>query len=480
MAAGPRVANRRVLGGATDATLTAVPNPAATIAPSTCRLGQLQRGRGRGFRLALADGDAAHDDLLQCLIIDPRVDSQIESRERYYAELLAALDLSLDPLVAHLAGRDAELGHAVLAGAWQLGHPATRSLLAATRTDERIVDGIAEQLWGLRWGRLVDLPPRAAKVFLREALLDAECARSERRYSTSSSLPGEMSVADLLELGRQMPAGQRWAIVEELCRRGTEVDRVALAETVQHDIVFDRVRLAASALGTLGDERLVSLATDYFAREDVFEDAARRLSGYDRMRRSALNDYVRHLPIDRQLELAREWHPLGGYFEVVAGGVFGAQATPDDRARLESFVEGTAAATGGWEFIQELDALARIGDPRSAPLLIQIAAEASYSHARRRALHGLAIMPDAPGAAQALHEALWDCEDEAAADGCAFLPTLDADALGRVTHLASHDLAHHELRVRASRRLANEGSSPNERNRDPDRAKPRNGGPADA
>ena len=56
-----------------------------------------------------------------------------------------------------------------------------------------------------------------------------------------------------------MHQGQRWAIVEELCRRGTEEDRIALADTVKHDMVYDRVRLAAQALGTLGDEQLAMM-----------------------------------------------------------------------------------------------------------------------------------------------------------------------------------------------------------------------------
>ncbi|MBL8729019.1 MAG: hypothetical protein JNM25_11350 [Planctomycetes bacterium] len=426
------------------------------LAPAATRLGQLQRGRGAGFRAALAAGDAAGEDVLQCLIADPRIDRQIEARERYYAELVAALDVPLAPLVAHLSGRAAELGHAVLAGAWRLGHRATRALLADPGSDEALVTGIAEQLWGLQWAALVDLPPRAARVFLRQALAEADCARSAQLRPSVASLRGEMSVPQLLEFGRQLPHGQRWAVVEELCRRGTEADRSALAATVTGDRVYDRVRLAAQALGTLGDERLLPVAIDYFGREDVFADPARRLSGADRMRRSALNDYVQHLPVDRQLELARDWHARGGYFEVVAGFVFGAQATPDDRTRLEAFVAEHGGEHGGSEVIFELDALGRIGDPRSAPLLIDVAATARYSHARRRALHALAGMQQVPAAVAALHEALWDSEDEAAADGCSFLPSLDGGALARVGALAAHCLAAEELRLRAGRRLARE------------------------
>lgn len=424
-------------------------------APYSSRLGQLQRGRGKGFCAALVAGKNAHEDVLHCLTNDPRVNSQIESRERYYAELVMALDVPIAPLIDHLAGREAELGHSVLAGTWRLGHSETRSFIANPNADEAVVKGIAQQLWGLHWAQLVDLSGQAAKAFLQEALEVADCAQSSRRRQKSKPLPGEKSVPELLEIGRHMHQGQRWAIVEELCRRGTEEDRIALADTVKHDMVYDRVRLAAQALGTLGDERLLPLAIDYFGREDVITDPDKRLAGYDRMRRSALNDYVCCLPADRQLELAREWHARGGYFETVAGGVFGEQATPDDRTRLENFIVQNSDIDGGWEVISELDALGRIGDPRSAPLLIQIAEHATYSHARRRALHALSGMQDLPAAVAALHEALWDCEDESAFDACAHLPTLDQNATSRISTLATHCLAQLELQTRASKRLRN-------------------------
>ncbi|MEO6597715.1 MAG: hypothetical protein ABIP94_23465, partial [Planctomycetota bacterium] len=148
---------------------TGVPAPA----PAATRLGQLQRGRGAGFLAALTAGAAAHDDVLHCLLADPRIDRQIESRERYYAELVTALDVPIVPLVAQLSGRELALGHAVLAGTWRLGHAATRALLTDPRSDEALVTGIAQQLYGLRWATLVELPERAAAVFLREALADA-------------------------------------------------------------------------------------------------------------------------------------------------------------------------------------------------------------------------------------------------------------------------------------------------------------------
>lgn len=427
----------------------------AKLACYSTRLGQLQRGRGNGFLAALDAGHAAHEDVLHCVLEDPRLDRQLESRERYYAELVMALEVPIAPILTHLKGRDAELGHAVLAGSFRLGHQACRDLLTNPRSDEALVTGIAQQLWGLQWAKLVDLHGLAAKVFLREALQVADCAQSSRRVQTSPQLPGAMSIHDLLELGRQMAHGQRWAIVEELCRRGTEDDRAILAETVRTDIVYDRVRLAARALGTLADERLMPIAIDYFAREDVPEDPTRRLVGYDRMRRSALNDYVRHLPMDRQLELAREWHAQGGYFELIAGEVFGAQATPNDRDRIENFIAAHGTEGDGCDIIFELDALARIGDPRSAPLLAQVVEQTTYSEARRRAIRALSGMQQLPLARALLREALWDCEDLAVEHACSLEGELDEAAITRVRTLATHPLVDAELQHRAGKATCN-------------------------
>jgi hypothetical protein len=136
--------------------------------------------------------------------------------------------------------------------------------------------------------------------------------------------------------------------------------------------------------------------------------------------------------------------------------VFREHATPADRETLEAFVASNAARDGGMAVIDELDALARLGDRRSAPLLVEVAATTPFSQARRRAVHALAMMPDAPGApgAQAeLRAALWDCEDETVADACSFLPTLDIDGRARIVALASQPLAARELRLRATARL---------------------------
>jgi len=426
------------------------------LAPPSSRLGQLQRGRGAGFVAALEAGPAAIDEVLRCAIEDPRVDRELESRGRYLGELLAAQAAPLDALLAALRDEpDSRLGHEVLAAAAACGHPGARALLADERVEEVLRAHVA--LWLVDWEVLqpVALAP-ALRAMVMEQLLDAadsaSIASGVRRPPPQDLT--SMSVEDLLELARTARAALLDPLQEELRTRTGDEDRDRLWQCLRDDPVHGRVKAAARALGAMGDERVLTLCEELFAREDVFEDPARRLPGLDRMRRSALAGYVRRLPGTRQLELARAWHPRGGYFAVVAATSYAAHAEPDDRAYLEGHVAADLAVGTGWDMISELDALARLADPSSAPLLVEVSEQVAYSHARRRAVRALAVICSEHGVAAApLREALWDSEDEAAADACGFLPELDAAAALRVRQLARLQAAEVELQARARRRL---------------------------
>jgi len=430
------------------------------LAPANTRHGQLQRGRGAGFRAALAAGTEAHADLLDCLRHDPRQHPELEERCRYFAELLMATDLPVATVVEALAESPApELGHAVLAGAFRLGHAPVRDLLADPATTTPLLEGITAELWARDWAVRTELPERAAAHWLRLSLGDADCAVA-RRPRPSPSAMAALSVTELLELARDERDAPRDRLLGELCARDDETLRRQLLATASTDVIYGRVRLAARALGLLGDERLLPLAEALFAREDLVAEARRRLTGLERMRRSCLAEYLQHLPAARALALARSYHGRGGYFTTVAGTILREHATAADRATLEQFVAAHRDADDAFAVLDELDALGRLADPGSAPLLAAVAADSAYSQARRRAVAALAAMAELPVAAALLHEALWDCEDETAAVAVAFLPQLDAAAIERMRSLAMHPLAADELRARARRRLARAGLSP--------------------
>ena len=425
----------------------------APLADPTTRLGQLQRGCGDGFLAVLAAGAAAHDDLLACICGDPRVEPTMEARARYYGELAAAVGLPVAPLLAHGArGEGCGLADETVAVLWALGDAGAQAALADDAMADEHLLRIVRCLWAAGWATPAALPPRARAHCLRLAREDADCAAAAVRQDRRTGLGG-LAVDELLELGRDPRHGRSDRLLGELCARGDEATRARLFAVLSTDLVYGRVRLAARALGLCADDRALPLAEELFARPDELGDPTRRLDGTTRMRRGCLVDYVVHLPGPHALAQARRWRDWGGYFDVVVGAVYREHATAADRDALEAFLAANAGRDGGVAVIDELDALARLGDPRSAPLLLAVARDAAFSHARRRALHALAMMPDAPGAAEALRVALWDCEDEAAADACSFLPSLGATERARVAALADSCIAAKELRLRATARL---------------------------
>ncbi|MFM1870779.1 MAG: hypothetical protein RL398_201 [Planctomycetota bacterium] len=425
------------------------------LQPPSTRLGQLQRGRGAGWLAAVAAGRAAVDDVVHCVLFDPRVDAQFEVRERYYASLWLRLEVGCERLVGPLANAEpGRLGHGVLAGLWRLGHAEVRDLLAAEVLAPLGV-AVVRELHDRSWAVPAELSRAAAREWLRYDAEWQDSTLAARRIASGTAL-SHLSVEQLLDEARRSGSERRDRVLGELCARGDEPTRAALAKVVEEDVVYDRVRVAARALGTMGDERVLDFAEMLFAREDVFGDPKRSLHGFERMRRYCLTDYVLCLPHQRALVLARNYLPRGGYFETVAGKVFAEYATAADRAMLEARVRDGRRAGDDWGTLFELEALARIGDPRSGPLLLEVAHEADYAPARTRAINALSAMPELPGVAEVLREALWDCEDEAAATACSFAPRND-EVRQRIAELATDPLADDALRQRASRAMRSSG-----------------------
>jgi hypothetical protein len=403
------------------------------------RLELLRRGRGNGFLAALADPAAARDEVLQCIVHDdPERDAQVERRARWFAELCARLDVPLAPIAAHVGGRDPDaqpavrLGYEVLAAAWVRGHAPARQLLMRPGVSAELVDGVASAIWGQGWAT-----PERRREMPRRAV---ECVhRLDEQWGTTTDPPPPIhdaaTFAELLDLAvAHWHHGALAVLQAELTRRAGPADRLLLAEVVAQDPEPARVRMAALVLGQLGDDRLLPLAEQEFARPDEPLVPARALPDWDRQRRVALLHYVAALPAAATLAAARRWRPRGGYFEVVAVRVLERHAEPADREWVEELVRRELPTDPGY-YAPWLDVLARLADPRSAPLLAEVVERATYSYARVRALRAFARMVGAAGAAALLHEALWDAEDEAVRWACALQDPLDREAVPRLAEL---------------------------------------------
>jgi hypothetical protein len=82
-----------------------------TLAPPDTSLGRLQRGLGTGARWAIAVADSsAQEQILMCVLNDPRWDSQLDQRADYYAQLALRLGMDAEPLEAFLKRSEGEDG----------------------------------------------------------------------------------------------------------------------------------------------------------------------------------------------------------------------------------------------------------------------------------------------------------------------------------------------------------------------------------
>jgi hypothetical protein len=168
------------------------------IAPVNSLKGRLQRGRGQGF--------------LDCIVSDPRWDSQVESRAAYYADLAQRLSLGTRELAGHLFGpeddklRDEDRTGLTLAVLQELGRRGGQDAVATLR--RYVVEG-----WNWEWA----LESLAALDFPQatEGLGDA----IERRFENEEALIGELRGATVPELWT------RWAESNPRLEEGAASDR---------------------------------------------------------------------------------------------------------------------------------------------------------------------------------------------------------------------------------------------------------------
>lgn len=83
-----------------------------TAGAARTRVQMLRSGRGDGYRAALSA--AAVDDVIACVVDDPRWDRQVESRDDYYANLLIRLEADVQPIIDRISSSGAAAEEATL------------------------------------------------------------------------------------------------------------------------------------------------------------------------------------------------------------------------------------------------------------------------------------------------------------------------------------------------------------------------------
>jgi hypothetical protein len=384
-----------------------------TRATSTRQL--LRFGRGSGYRAALAT--RAVEDVLACVLDDPRWDRQVEDRDDYYASLLIRLDADVQPIVEHIARLEADdprgwLPVGVLAQmAWR-GHPAASSGLA------------------------VPLERAVPAPMVREGVVAALRKRLEH-----------VSVPELIAVAQEMvPLAP---LVELLLQRGVTASEPALHVAVGEAGPRSRA-VALRTLGKLGHAGYVDDARAYLEQQRGREGKSDEL-------RSAYVEYLADLPGELTLPLARAWFDREWPMSLAAEKIFSLHATADDRVRLER--AGSAALVSGdmYRLCSVLEGLGVIGDPASVPLLCRAYAEAPYSFARRAAL-GAALQHRVESVTEVLVESLWDCEAASRVLACEAVPLDSPGVVERLRELAEDVLEDAGVSGAAAERLARQAS----------------------
>jgi len=451
--------------------------------PHDTRLGQLQRGRGVGFLAALAAPRAANDELLRCVLEDPRVDRQLETRGSYYAELAQWVDIDVAALVRRAGDGEAWLVVDVLAELVARGDPIAATLLTHPEREPAAAAAVLATLvacgeWAadhLQVGaaaflaehleatgelvHAVEIDPefwdrwRGSLWRVERAFVDAaaQAAAAAARAPAPFTDLGRLTTENLLDHARHGRVDWQHARAA-LARRDSEPDRAALADVVASGHDAPLLAIAAGTLAAFGDLRLLAIAEAMFARKDL--DFGGVANAIERQRRAALLQYVEALPPAVVLPLARRWFWRAGFLRVAAGAVLRRHAEAPDREWLEDHVASTPG-TASDRITAEIDALARIGDVRSLPVLVGVAERATSSFARTHAQRGIATHAQDARAQVALREALWDCEDEAVELACAHAVLRDSPARKRVAEIVAAPLVSAELHGAAlSRALA--------------------------
>ena len=417
--------------------------PERIIAPYDTLEGQLQRGRGEGFLRALdAPRSEVHELLLRCITRDPRWDTQLESRDGYYAELVQKTELDLHPLDLYLREHDdvdrngcnAQLTVETLGILANRGRRDAANILKAYARYGQWWDGAIDCL--LRSGNPDDLDGLDEAVSVRlpseEALIEAMTWRSSdslqwfRAFarpasrltktielvlsSAATRLPrddqafehqerGSYTALSTLELirGANQLNWQRISIV--LGRRNNPGDIELLLEgALSHERAVSATCL--EALGLRRESRLLEIL------DRLLIEATPPWPRLSAMRA------LESLPAATVLPLARRWFfdeawPL----RVAAGRIFEKHATVEDVPMLRSAIPSAEQSEDYYLLSGIVEALALRADCGPFPELDSVFRTASYSYCRIRVVKLLA-KSKARFASGFARECLWDCENQ--------------------------------------------------------------------
>jgi hypothetical protein len=400
-------------------------------------LGQLQRGRGEGYRQALAvPRHEAWDYLLDCICNDPRLDSQVENRADYYALLAIETGLDLEPLVQYvrkyddddqgwntplavetigeLAKRDykdstAKLCDYVRWGQWWdwildsliAGKDSTQHSKVASIFEDRF-PGDAEMENALAWFDL-NLEPWAtlARNSARVQKLK-DCPRKTSGTSSEPNLPANaasLSTDRLLELANKANYWKLAKIIRQVAKP-SDLDFLVKSVSLERPFVAN---VALAGLAKLAQPSIFNWLIDFWSSNPG-------MPGYLRKR---IGEVMISLPPELTMPLARqrlhheEWHE-----RYLAEDLFEAHAAPEDIPLLRHAIREALLDDEKYcyRICNLVEAFLNFPGVGRIPELSDVFIQFRYSYGRARAAEAINVtVPDSFRETFAT-ECLWDCE----------------------------------------------------------------------
>lgn len=410
------------------------------LAPNDTFLGELQRGRGRAYLRALELPAAeVNEQLLDCVVRDPREDRQVDSRDDLYAEIALRSGFDLVPVEARVR-RFSE------GAEWRSRMALDVIQALAKRRHARSVAFLREYVeWGSSRWDAVDTLETALGVEGCRDLGERLCARLDDE-ELESELGGLLAKRELLA-GWSARNTRIARLVEDLRARAADRERAERAASA----FFDQLELEdalfrlggrasacdASSLtrsierrAQAGDIALLRsslhphrparhlaamLALSHIATpeaHDAILEGARRLGELRRAAVRATEIALLSLPSERTLPVARAWlertsHP----YRRVALEILSSRATETDLQRILALLEPAGADELHVDADPALRALRRFPGRGWLPGVEHAFVELRCSNCRNEAAQTLAVLDRERFARTYARECLWDCHE---------------------------------------------------------------------
>jgi hypothetical protein len=475
------------------------------IAQADTLLGQLQRGRGRGFVRALReDASVVRPLLVDCVTHDPRWDRQLEERSDYYAALIMHTAMPLDPFDAYLhalSGTAAGDPHALVLDTmcalatrghtpaiaivrdyldygecWECwerafealantqGNPismdeVSRVINQRFPDDDTLDDELASVGPGMHtqqepWRSLCKVNHRVERILSEhEAKAEQRQRKAEQRQRRQNQIQNQMkatlaglSTPELLA-GANQSNYRLAAMALEKRVVGTDLDH--LLDVAQRGDRWQRF------VAFRGLQRLAHPAALPVPRA-LFESSGTRLGpAY-----GAAVAAITALPTDVTLDLARMWLDAPDSRQRhIALEILEAHGTVADVPRVRdalipSLHRDTGHTNECYMQCSMLEILARFPEAGPYPEVETVFREAGYSRTRIYAAEVLAAS-DSQGFARGLAvECLWDCEVRVRLIGCDSVDLEMPDVRARLHAMSSDPYEDEDVSSAARERLA--------------------------